>query len=77
MVAQSVLKEFDCIVRRFRLDDGNARIVIVGGNAGVLDCVSGHRCGGCVSYLVAEIGQSMPILITALGFLTLSDKTDT
>jgi hypothetical protein len=47
MVAQSVLKQFDRIVWRFRLDDGNARIVVVGGNAGVTDCVSGHRAAVC------------------------------
>jgi hypothetical protein len=42
MVAQSVLKQFDCIVWRFRLDDGNARIVIAGGNASVFNGVSLH-----------------------------------
>ena len=42
MVAQSVLKQFDCIVWRFRLDDSNARIVIAGGNASVFNGVSLH-----------------------------------
>ncbi len=37
---------------------GNARIVVDGLNAGVIDCVSGHRCG-CVSYLLAECGNQL------------------
>ena len=70
MVSHSVLKQFGRIVRRFRLDDGDARIVEVGGNAGVFNGVSGHKlCGVCVSYLLSAIGRSMPILIPALGFL--------
>jgi len=42
VVAQSVLKQFARIEWRFRLDDGNARIVVVGGNAGVFNGVSFH-----------------------------------
>jgi hypothetical protein len=70
MVSHSVLKQFGRIVRRFRLDDGDARIIEVGWNAGVFNGVPGHKlCGVCVSYFLSAIGRSMPILIPALGFL--------
>jgi hypothetical protein len=76
MVAQSVLKQFDRIVWRFRLDDGNARIVVVGGNAGVTDCVSGHRCSGLLAISWRESVSPMPICNYCARLPTLSDKTD-
>jgi hypothetical protein len=54
MVAQSVLKQFDCIVWRFRLDDGNARIVIAGG--GVFNGVSLHAVSVFYSVRMSFIG---------------------
>jgi hypothetical protein len=57
MVAQSVLKQFDRIVWRFSLDDSNARIVVVGGNAGVFNGVSFH--GVSVCYTVPDVFHSV------------------